>query len=126
MKCLFYFFALLQTFHDFLDFHDFITDYPYRNFPGRGVYLNAFSLFDFFGFIVTYKVQKVMCLFPDAELFHHFHVDQRLRLLGGVMAVALILIRTLLPRVVTRAAVEEGSEGFPALGGTSLLVSRVG
>jgi hypothetical protein len=67
MKCLFYFFALLQTFHDFLDFHDFITDYSYRNFPGRGVYLNAFSLFDFFGFIVTYKVQKVMCLFPDAD-----------------------------------------------------------
>jgi len=65
MKSLFYFFALLQTFHDFLDFHDFITDHPYRNFPGRGVYLNAFSLFDFFGFIVTYKVQKLMCLFPD-------------------------------------------------------------
>jgi hypothetical protein len=59
MKCLFYFFALLQTFHDFL------TDYPYRNFPGRGVYLNAFHFSTFFGFIVTYKVQKVMCLFPD-------------------------------------------------------------
>ncbi len=41
---------------------------------------------------------------------------------GGVIAVA--LIRTLLPNVVTRAAVEGGSEVFPtALGGTSLLAS---
>jgi hypothetical protein len=37
------------------------------------------------------------------------------------MAVA--LIRTLLPRVVTRVVVEECSEVFPALGGTSLLAS---
>ncbi len=42
-------------------------------------------------------------------------------LFGGAIAVA--LIRTLLPRVVTRAAVEKGSEGFPVLGGTSLLAS---
>jgi hypothetical protein len=35
-------------------------------------------------------------------------------LLGGVTAVA--LIRTLLPKVVTRAVVEGGSEGFPTLG----------
>jgi len=40
---------------------------------------------------------------------------------GGVIAVA--LIRTLLPRVVTRVAVEECSEVFPALAGTSLLAS---
>lgn len=41
---------------------------------------------------------------------------------GGVIAVA--LIRTLLPRVVTRVAVEECSDVFPAaLGGTSLLAS---
>jgi hypothetical protein len=40
---------------------------------------------------------------------------------GGVTAVA--LIRTLLPRVVTRAVLEESSEVFPALGGTSLLAS---
>jgi hypothetical protein len=42
-------------------------------------------------------------------------------LLGGVVAV--VLIRTLLPRVVTRVAVEGGSEAFPALG-TSLPASE--
>ena len=35
-------------------------------------------------------------------------------LLGGVVAV--VFIRTLLPKVVTRATVEGGSEFFPALG----------
>ena len=40
---------------------------------------------------------------------------------GGVIVVA--LIRTLLPRVVTRAVAEECSEVFPTLGGTSLLAS---
>ena len=49
-----------------------------------------------------------------------FHVDQTL--FGG--AITVTLIRTLLPRVVTRAAPEKGSEGFPALGGTSLLASN--
>lgn len=40
---------------------------------------------------------------------------------GGVIAVA--LIRTLLPRVVTRVVVDGCSEVFPALVGTSLLAS---